>query len=79
MFQWFVSALAEDATAATTEVAVEAAKKSSYVKDTLFKKIITADISFWLMLVGLVALAAIFFAIAKSRKSWNLKCSLRLC
>ena len=71
MFQWFVSALAEDATAATTEVAVEAAKKSSYVKDTLFKKIINADISFWLMLVGLVALAAIFFAIAKSRKSWN--------
>lgn len=55
----FVSALAEETA------------QPSYVRDTLFKKLLSADISFWGMIIGLVALAAILFAICRGRKAWT--------
>lgn len=55
----FVSALAEETA------------QPSYVRDTLFKKLLSADISFWGMIIGLAALAAILFAICRGRKAWT--------
>ena len=54
-----------------TPALAEEVEKTSYVKDTLFKKLIGADSTFWLMILGLVALAVILFAITKSQKKWN--------
>ena len=49
----------------------EEIEKTSYVKDTLFKKLINADVRFWGMIVGLVALAVILFVICRDRKAWT--------
>ena len=49
----------------------EETAKSNYVTDTLLKKLLNADISFWGMMIGLVALAAILFAVCKGRKAWT--------
>ena len=83
MFNWLTGAFAEEAAEAaetvaeaaaeTTEAAQAAVEQSSYVTDTLLKKLLGADVRFWLMILGLAALAAIFFAIAKSRKAWSAK------
>ena len=55
----FVPALAEEA------------EKTNYVTDTLFKKLLNADIRFWGMIIGLAALAAILFVICRGRKAWT--------
>ncbi len=68
MFYFLTGALAEE----TAEKAAEAAREN-YVTDTMLKKLINADLSFWLMIAGLAALAAILFAVAKSRKVWTAK------
>ena len=83
MFNWLTGAFAEEAAEAaetvaeaaaeTTEAAQAAVEQSSYVTDTLLKKLLGADVRFWLMILGLAALAAILFAIAKSRKAWSAK------
>ena len=83
MFNWLTGAFAEEAAEAaetvaeaaaeTTEAAQAAVEQSSYVTDTLLKKLLGADMRFWLMILGLAALAAIFLAIAKSRKAWSAK------
>ncbi len=49
----------------------EEIEKTSYVKDTLLKKLINADVRFWGMIVGLVALAVILFVICRDRKAWT--------
>ena len=49
----------------------EEIEKTSYVKDTLLKKLINADVRFWGMIVGLVALAVILFVICRNRKAWT--------
>ena len=66
-------ALAEEAEASAEAVEAAVESSPSYLTDTVFKKLINADVSFWLMLVGLAALFAIFLAIAKSRKAWSAK------
>lgn len=55
----FVPALAEEA------------EKTNYVTDTLFKKLLNADIRFWGMIIGLAALAVILFVICRGRKAWT--------
>ncbi len=55
----FVPALAEEA------------EKTNYVTDTLFKKLLNADIRFWGMIIGLAALAVILFVIYRGRKAWT--------
>jgi thiamine transporter len=49
----------------------EETAKPNYVTDTLLKKLLNADISFWGMVIGLAALAAILFAVCKGRKTWT--------
>ena len=49
----------------------EETAKPNYVTDTLLKKLLNADISFWGMVIGLAALAAILFAVCKGRKAWT--------
>ena len=66
MFHFLTGALAEEA-------AEEAVAKENYLTDTMFKKLIGADLTFWLMIGGLAALAVILFAVAKSRKVWTAK------
>ena len=53
-------ALAEEAEASAEAVEAAVESSPSYLTDTVFKKLINADVSFWLMLVGLAALFAIF-------------------
>ena len=43
----------------------------NYLKDTVFKKLLNAGPSVWVMLAALVALGMILMLIAKSQKKWN--------
>ena len=47
--------------------------KSNYWTDTVFKKLLNADGTLWVMLGALVALGVILLLIAKTQKKWNAK------
>ena len=55
----------------STAAAEAAEAQPSYWTDTIFKKFIKADFSYWLMLLALVLVAAIFFTILRGKKAWT--------
>ena len=46
-------------------------QQPNYMTDTVFKKLMQADAKFWGMIIGLAALALIFFLICRNRKFWT--------